>query len=587
MRITVMEGSFEKFCWVPDQVSFQKMDLTKNEKQQEILSVSSELPENKKIPAKVPWWHIDREMLRFKLHFFLFIGGLGTSLPYLTVFARDRIGLSASSVASILTPGQFLNVFSKPLLGLLTDYFNRLKATITILTVLTAALLFFLLPIPRISNFQAEERKTNLELYSKKMYNRNAMCNLTKMNINSKSEYYTNLLCSLESYDEVPKECRKDFVIKINRTVLNSNVTTFEDIHSSNRSDLTRFKTEELNFFCSMCCNGTEDCYFISCSKSSKYSEEIKQEFGQFNTYQFWLVAVIVTIAIGAADAMFTLSDTACCETVEKTRADFGRQRLYGAVGWGIMAPIGGLLHDYTDDYLLSWIVMGLMFTLCLWNLWKMDLVQPQFSQNILKDVGKVLRNAEFLAFELGVLFNGVGFGILLFYQVWFLTSIGASSLLCGLVQTVQNFVGEIPFMFYSSWFIKRVGHFNILSLSLAAYCIRFLFYSYLQAPWFILPMEVVHGFTYGLFYATAASYAKLSAEPGTEATTQSILFGTHEGLGGGLGCVIAGLGFDAIGGHQTFFYASIFFGCGMLVNIALTLLISRQRKSFDVTISQ
>ncbi|KAG8179138.1 hypothetical protein JTE90_015328 [Oedothorax gibbosus] len=563
------------------------MDLTKNEKQQEIYSVSSQLPDNKKIPDEAPWWHIDREMLRFKLHFFLFIGGLGASYPYLTVFIRDRIGLSASSVASILTPGQFIYVFSKPLLGLLTDYFNRLKAAITILTVLTVVLLFFLLPIPRISNFQAEERITEMEFYSKKMYNRHTMCNLTQMNISSKSEYYTSVLCSLESHKEVPPECRKVFVIKTNRTLLNLNVKTYKDTLSYNRSDLTSFETEELNYFCSLCCNGTEDCYFILCSMSSKYNEEIKQEFGQFNTYQFWLVAGIVTIAIGAADALFTISDTACCEKVANTGADFGRQRLYGALGWGAMAPIGGLLHDYTDDYLLSWIVMGLMFALCLWNLWKMDLVQPQFSQNILKDVGKVLRNAEFLAFELGVLLNGVGYGIIWFYQVWFLTSIGASSLLCGLVQTVQNFVGEIPFLFYSSWFIKRVGHFNVLSLSLAAYCSRFLFYSYLQDPWLTLPMEVVHGLTYGLFYAATTSYAKLSAEPGTEATTQSILFSTHEGLGGGLGCVIAGLGFDAIGGHQTFFYVSIFFGCGMLVNIALTLLISRQRQSVDVTLSQ
>ncbi|KAG8179139.1 hypothetical protein JTE90_015329 [Oedothorax gibbosus] len=571
---------------IPAKVSFQKMDITKNETQQEIYSISSQLPENKKFPTKVRWWHIDREMLRFKLHFFLFIGGLGTSLPYLTVFARDRIGLSASSVASILTPGQFLGVFAKNLLGFLTDYFNRLKAAITILIVLTVVLLFFLLPIPKIRNFQEEESMTKLELYSKKMHNRNTMCNLTKMNISSKNEYYTNLLCSLESYEEDPPECRKAFVTKRNRTLLNSNFPTYEGTHSYNRSDLTSFETEELNFFCSQCCDGTEDCYLISCSKNSKYNEEIKKEFVQFNTYQFWLFTGIVPIAIWCAGALFALSDTACCETVANTSADFGRQRLYGALGFGTMAPIGGLMYDYTDDYLLSWIVMGIMFALCLWNLWKMDLVQPQFSQNILKDVGKVLRNAEFLVFELGVLLNGIGGGMLWVYQVWFLTSIGASSLLCGLVQTVQNFLGVIPFMFYSSWFIKRVGHLNILSLSMAAYCIRFLFYSYLQDPWLTLPMEVVHGITYGLFYATVASYAKLSAKPGTEATTQSILFTTYEGLGSGLGCVVAGLGFDGIGGHQTFFYASIFFGCGMLVNIALTLLNSRQQKSIDETIT-
>jgi len=42
-----------------------------------------------------------------------------------------------------------------------------------------------------------------------------------------------------------------------------------------------------------------------------------------------------------------------------------------------------------------------------------------------------------------------------------------------------------------------------------------------LQNPWYILPIELMNGVTFGLFYATMASYASIVAPPGTDATMQ------------------------------------------------------------------
>ncbi|GFY79316.1 major facilitator superfamily domain-containing protein 6 [Trichonephila inaurata madagascariensis] len=93
------------------------------------------------------------------------------------------------------------------------------------------------------------------------------------------------------------------------------------------------------------------------------------------------------------------------------------------------------------------------------------------------------------------------------------------------------------------------------------------------------------YGFTYGLFYVAVASYAKLSAKPGTEATTQAVLFTTHDSLGAGLGCVLAGIGFDTFGGHKTFLFASIFAGSGMVLSIILHLCVRKQKGVIDVSL--
>ena len=63
-------------------------------------------------------------------------------------------------------------------------------------------------------------------------------------------------------------------------------------------------------------------------------------------------------------------------------------------------------------------------------------------------------------------------------------------------------------------------------------YLIRFVAYSQIANPWYIIPFECLHGLTYGAFMPAVANYAKIQAKPGTEATTQAILFATHEGLG-------------------------------------------------------
>ncbi|KAF8767068.1 Major facilitator superfamily like protein [Argiope bruennichi] len=308
------------------------------------------------------------------------------------------------------------------------------------------------------------------------------------------------------------------------------------------------------------------------------------RRISDFKTYQFWTFAFLFTFSSICTNAIFTLSDTACCETIQKTGAVFGRQRMWGSIGWGIIAPVAGLLNDYTGDFLAAWILMATSLLLFLWNISKLDLTKPQFSKNILRDVGIVLRSKEFLAYEAVILMNGLGTGLIWFYLIWFLRTIGGSELLCGLCLTVQSFGGAIPLMFFSGWIIRKCGHFQLLSLSLLTYIIRFLYYSQLYRPWWVLPLEFCHGITFGLYYTVIASYGKLSSKPGTEATTQSILFSTHEGLGASIGCVLAGIGFDHLGGHETFFIAGIFFVFGFAISLFLLFfVIQKQKRTYRI----
>ncbi|GBM75613.1 hypothetical protein AVEN_101306-1 [Araneus ventricosus] len=573
------------------------MASEKNGKNVEIYTVpASEPPPQKEADERKKFWHIDKEMLRFKIHYFLFVGAFGSCLPYITIFAQKRVGISASALSAILTTQRCIFIFTKPSMGYIADYFNKLKAVICTLSVVTTVFFFVLLAVPKIENGiekgtldHVEDNRTRYELLNtSEAY---VVCDFHENNSSQsvKSFYFNNSKHDYPCFQSL--QYLSDFLNQCSENKKNGpeNAVNSTEHNIVLEKNFDAMSPTSKYFLCKACCKLTEICQSIDCKDLKASTEEISIEethASDFQRYQFWCFGFLTTISMACANSLFTLTDTACCESVQKTGAQFGRQRLWGAIGWGLTSPIGGLLNDYTGDFLASWILMAIMSLISLLNMTKLEMAKPKFSKNLLKDVRTVLSSKEFLAFKFCVIMNGIGTGIMWFYLVLFLTDIGASRFLCGMVMFVQCFGGEIPFMFFSGWAIKKIGHFNILTLALAAYSIRFFCYSQLHNPWLVLPVEMLHGFTYGLFYTNITSFAKLSAKPGSEATTQAVLSTAHEGVGVGIGCVIAGLGFDSIGGHRTFLYTSIYAGCATVLSIILHLLIRKQKRSITVTTS-
>lgn len=93
-----------------------------------------------------------------------------------------------------------------------------------------------------------------------------------------------------------------------------------------------------------------------------------------------------------------------------------------------------------------------------------------------------------------------------------------------GLTIFIQCIGGELPFFLISGWLIKLIGHINSMTLVLFAFSIRLFLYSILTNPWWVLPIELMQGLTFGIFFATMATYANIVAPKGTEATLQVIL---------------------------------------------------------------
>lgn len=209
--------------------------------------------------------------------------------------------------------------------------------------------------------------------------------------------------------------------------------------------------------------------------------------------------------------------------------------------------------------------------------------------------MGRLLVNPDILLYLVWCACVGLCTGLVWQFLYWLIEDLivadgceGFSGVktLQGAVQAVQCLAGELPFFFLSGWIFDAVGHHRSMSLVLLFFGIRFTLYSVIGDPWWFLPVELCNGVTSGLFYACMASYAKIVAPKGAEATVQvrkhtdaataTRSFGTKcpqgmvgasfEGLGVSLGGFAGGILYAGFGGQTTF----RIFGVGAFVAFLL-----------------
>ena len=209
-----------------------------------------------------------------------------------------------------------------------------------------------------------------------------------------------------------------------------------------------------------------------------------------------------------------------------------------GTIAWGGIAPIIGLVNDYFSSGREPTYGPGFCFNAVI-SL--MDLVAICFldipetsriSQNMLSDLKSLFKSLHVLFFTLGVFVQGTLMGPIWSYAFLYFKALGAPQGLLGLQLTVQCFLGEVPVMFFAGWIIKKLGFKHSISLSVGGTVLRLGIYAFGTNPWLMLPVETLHGLSFGLFYSAMTLYANRIAPKGTEATVQGIMSGMFEGAG-------------------------------------------------------
>ncbi|XP_068926302.1 major facilitator superfamily domain-containing protein 6 isoform X1 [Petaurus breviceps papuanus] len=316
----------------------------------------------------------------------------------------------------------------------------------------------------------------------------------------------------------------------------------------------------------------------------------------------FLVILLVVIIGEFFSASSVTIVDTVTLQYLGKHRDRYGLQRMWGSLGWGLAMLSVGIGIDYTHidvlidgqgckppeykNYQIVFIVFGVLMTMALIVATQFRFRYSHFKSNNNKgkeveipqvernnstessedtptsssqsqafsfwDLIKLLCSVQYGSVLFVAWFMGFGYGFVFTFLYWHLEDLNGTTTLFG-VCSVLSHVSELTAYFFSHKLIELIGHIRVLYIGLACNTARYIYISYLENAWTVLPMEVLQGVTHAAIWAACISYLSAAVPPELRTSAQGILQGLHLGLGRGCGAMIGGVLVNYFGAAATF----------------------------------
>ncbi len=262
--------------------------------------------------------------------------------------------------------------------------------------------------------------------------------------------------------------------------------------------------------------------------------------------HSFYILLVMLMLFAFFSAPIMPLVDNATLAALGDQKDHYGRIRLWGAIGWGVAAPVIGYL---TESAGLRWAFGGYVLLMGLGVLVasQLSIRSPHINVLVSQEIRAVLQDPRWrifliVAFVGGILLSAIGSFLFIYLQ-----DIGAHKTLLGFTLTVAT-LSELPVLYFSSVFLKRWGMLNLMIVALFFFAIRASAYSFISLPWMALPIQLLHGLTFSLMWVAGIAYADRIAPQGMSATAQGLFSGVMLGVGSVAGSLLGGFLFDAVG---------------------------------------
>ena len=284
------------------------------------------------------------------------------------------------------------------------------------------------------------------------------------------------------------------------------------------------------------------------------------------------LLLVISLFAFFGAPAA-SLVDSAVLTMLGDRKERYGRIRLWGTIGYGVIAPFAGTLIGRLG---LKWAFWGYAILMLggFLIITQIPFRQSRSNGSFRSGMRVLFANRPWMLFLVMVFIAGIGNATINNYLFVYMQSLGASNTLMGFALTAST-LSEIPAMFFSDRLLRRFGTRGMLIIAMPAISLRLICYSLVTQAWVVLLIQLSHGLTYAAIYTAGVYYADQVAPPGMQATTQGMFSGTLMGFGSAAGAFLGGILLDR------FTPGGMFAITGMLVLVGLILFLLVERRFF------
>jgi len=241
--------------------------------------------------------------------------------------------------------------------------------------------------------------------------------------------------------------------------------------------------------------------------------------------------------------------------------------RLWGSAAFAVSSALmGALFLNRILDY-FSWFLMGVYLILTV-----LGFLLPErgkeFSYKGFEGLQMLTQNPNFVLYLFGSMFVGATLGIYNSYQTLFLQLLDASSWLIGFTVSLQALV-EVPMMMAVPFLLNRFSTRGLILVGAIALPIRWLLYTVIQQPGWVIPTQIFHGLGVVSFLVVGVAFIDRLISPKWRATGQGLYLSAMLGIGSGVGTYLAGLILEGRG-VRSIWYLSLALG---LVGLGLVLI--------------
>lgn len=244
-----------------------------------------------------------------------------------------------------------------------------------------------------------------------------------------------------------------------------------------------------------------------------------------------WLIIVTIIMSLFYNTIQPVLDSMALQIAKSNPKFSYGTLRFFGAAGFAFTTIITGQVIDAIDItviFVVSSITMLLAF---IFSFFLSDEMHEKSAVSAYGNVWGVIKNRSLQFLLFCVFLVSLGATTIWNFYSMYLKGNGASDSLVGYGLSFQGLC-ELPLFYFSARIILRLGLKTTLIITVLATAIRMTLYYFIKEPVATLPVELLHGFSWSLFWVVCVEYVNKLVDEHWLATGQSLLYAAYFGAG-------------------------------------------------------
>lgn len=301
--------------------------------------------------------------------------------------------------------------------------------------------------------------------------------------------------------------------------------------------------------------------------------------YGFFFSHTFAIMLLTVILFNFINSPVGPLVDSIAVEKGPENGFEYGKVRLWGALGFALITVIAGYVlsavgyqYAFPTYSVIALVVLIIVFAFPM-------LEKPKHGQGSVfgKDVlGAVFLNKKLIGFiGITLLVTSCMTMNVSFLPIYF-EKMGYPINMVGWNFTIAAIV-ETPLFWLSTKLIRRVGLFSLLSVGIIAYVVKYAIMGLGPSVGVVLAVQALDGVAFAFYFSTAVEIVNVMAPVQAKATAQTV-FGAATGVSGIIGNLVGGFIMDVHGPQFLFWIMAVISG----VAVALFLTFP-SRRSYQI----